>query len=104
MDVVRICIGLGVCLTIALGAGQNIAIHAIDDVPIFELRDDALVPSSSALKAGSTTFVSSCVDLKHYIAPKVEADGQPRIVRGGDYRVERKSFIGSWKLPIVYSC
>jgi hypothetical protein len=107
-------IGLGVLLALTVvGAGFFLALaeritlvaDAAIDVADRAASDPSQVKVIASLQPGEQVPVTSCVDLKHFIAPQIEmTDGTRGYVLVGKFHLRREPWWSSSASPIVLSC
>lgn len=93
-----------VVLLLVLGRAENLTITAHEDIKTYVLKDGVAELAPAVIPGGTVLAGTGCVDLKHYVAVRVSYQGQTRYLLEGDYRLDRNSFLRSWKLPLVFSC
>jgi hypothetical protein len=97
-------VAVALVVLVIVGAGENISLTTAGEVPTYELQNGIAVQTTMLLPTNSTQPVTGCTDMKHYLAYQTRVDGRDLLVIDGQFRLDRHSFIGSWKLPMVYFC
>jgi hypothetical protein len=93
-----------VALLLVLGRGENLTVTAHEDIKTYVLKDGVAELAPAVVPSGTVLAGTGCEDLKHYVAVQVKYQGQTLYVLEGDYKLDRQSFLRSWKWPLVFSC
>jgi hypothetical protein len=91
-------------LLLVLGRAENLTITAHEDIKTYVLKDGAAELAPPVIPSGTVLAGTGCEDLKHYLAVQVSYQGQTLYLLEGDYKLDRQSFLRSWKMPLVFSC